>query len=108
MAKWFNKLQSTPNHFDDVNSSFSPSSHEEAETNGEPLSLPSATDFINRIIHSEVINGEDTDLVPSNNNDSQSDDILVLNTQPEDYSGLDIPDSEFSVPETSDAGISIS
>lgn len=65
-----------------------------------PLSIPSATDFINKVIHSELTHGEDSDSIPPSDNDTRPEDILVLNTQPEDYAGFEIPDSEFSIPES--------
>lgn len=104
IARWYNKLQPTPSQHDKENTSTSSASHgdldENTDTPVESLSFPSATDFINKIIHNEIIHGDDPDDASQKVNTSQSDDVLVLDTQPEDYSGLDMPDSEFLIPET--------
>lgn len=59
-------------------------------------SYPSATNFINRIIHNEVIHGDKISETQTWSNQ----DVLVLNTQPEDYEVLnDSTTTEQIIPE---------
>lgn len=67
--------------------------------NQSQISLPSATDFINRIIHPEIINQDENVL------DQSASDVLVLCTQEEDYKNFNSPASvssrnEMIIPET--------
>lgn len=71
---------------------------DELGSNEQPdLSFPSATNFINTVIHNEVINGDKV----SDSQKWMNDDILVLDTQPDDYEVLnDSTNNNQSIPET--------
>lgn len=67
--------------------------------NNEPeeLSLPTATNFINKIIHNEIIHGNK----PTESQNWANEDILVLDTQPDDYDVLnDTTNAEQEIPES--------
>lgn len=75
-----------------------PSVSNETDNNEpEELSLPTATNFINKIIHNEIIHGDK----PTESQNWVNEDILVLDTQPDDYDVLnDTTNAEIEIPES--------